>query len=248
MLLDYGGIPSFEPMNGNNGLNRLFIDILSKIYLKFSHYIVILRKLMTSFEEAVKICKYKLTDKCIKWGGYDDFIGRCCKVCLPAKNEVYYAKHREDLLKRSNSRYIPKEKKSYYVKADYKNGCIYKLSSTKHNSFYIGATCQFKTRLENHKGQAKFLTDRKIYKHFNAIGWDNVQMTLLESYPCANRCELEKREREWIQKLKPDLNIQLVSFDQHPKYCDIERIREMTEIIEKYRKVKPIEILTFSLE
>jgi len=39
-----------------------------------------------------------------------------------------------------------------------------------------------------------------------AIGWDEVKIILIESFPCDNKMELEKRERYYIDQLSPSLN------------------------------------------
>jgi hypothetical protein len=40
----------------------------------------------------------------------------------------------------------------------------------------------------------------------NEIGWENVSIVLIEAYPCDNKMEMERRERYWIELLKPSLN------------------------------------------
>ena len=51
--------------------------------------------------------------------------------------------------------------------------------------------------------------ERKVYKHLVEIGWDEVKIILIESFPCENKMELEKRERYYIDQLSPSLNTTL---------------------------------------
>jgi hypothetical protein len=46
-----------------------------------------------------------------------------------------------------------------------------------------------------------------IYQHLNGIGWDNVRIIKLEDYPCKDKPSLLSREQFWIDKLKPELNM-----------------------------------------
>jgi len=45
----------------------------------------------------------------------------------------------------------------------------------------------------------------------NDVGWNNVNIELLESVNCENKKELYEKEREWVLKLKPTLNQQIPS-------------------------------------
>ena len=75
------------------------------------------------------------------------------------------------------------------------------------DEIYIGSTClPFPKRLYWHKLHAKRNIERKVYKHLNAIGWENVKIILIETFPCESKAELEKRERFWFDELKPTLN------------------------------------------
>ena len=52
---------------------------------------------------------------------------------------------------------------------------------------------------------------QKLHEHFDTIGWDTVKIILIESFPCDNKMELAKRERHWIEELKPALNDNLAT-------------------------------------
>jgi len=89
----------------------------------------------------------------------------------------------------------------------YTNGKIYKLVNNTDKDIYVGSTCELLSkRLYGHKMCAKSKTQTKVYKHLNEIGWDNVEIILIESFPCANKMELVKRERYWVDQLSPSLN------------------------------------------
>lgn len=91
--------------------------------------------------------------------------------------------------------------------ARYENGKIYKLVNDVDSEIYVGSSClELRKRLYYHKRTAKSAPDRKVYKHILNIGWDNVSIILIETYPCMSKNELLRRERHWIDELKPSLN------------------------------------------
>jgi hypothetical protein len=71
---------------------------------------------------------------------------------------------------------------------------------------YIGSTT---STLSKRKGDHKSSARNRaygVYTHLNTVGWENVQIVLIELFPCDSKIELEKRERHWIDLLKPALN------------------------------------------
>ena len=81
---------------------------------------------------------------------------------------------------------------------NYENGKIYKIHSFQIDKIYIGSTTQpLCKRFANHKFKFKKggmeVTSKEILKY------DDVMITLIESYPCNNKNELEKRERYHIE-------------------------------------------------
>jgi hypothetical protein len=90
----------------------------------------------------------------------------------------------------------------------YANGKIYKLVNNVDDKIYVGSTCgSLKLRKSGHKAKSLLCNDRLVYKHIADIGgWDNVQIVLIEECPCENKMELLRRERHWIDDLKPELN------------------------------------------
>ena len=44
-----------------------------------------------------KLCAYNLHDGCLNVADKSNFIGRCCKVCIVNKNQIYYKAKKESL-------------------------------------------------------------------------------------------------------------------------------------------------------
>jgi group I intron endonuclease len=89
----------------------------------------------------------------------------------------------------------------------YSKGKIYRLVNSVDNEFYVGSTCDaLHKRLYNHKAMSKHRPNYCVYQHFNNIGWDNVRIVLVEEYPCETKYQLERRERHFIELMKPKLN------------------------------------------
>jgi group I intron endonuclease len=92
---------------------------------------------------------------------------------------------------------------------DYQNGKIYKLVNNVDDKIYIGSTCDsLSKRKGKHKAKYNSNPDYPIYKHLHTIGWECVEIILIEVYPCINKDELLRQERKWIEDLKPELNKQ----------------------------------------
>ena len=84
---------------------------------------------------------------------------------------------------------------------NYDNGKIYRLNCSD-GHFYIGSTvASLSVRMNGHKQSAKRETSR-VYKHCLSIGWENVDIELIEEYPCNSRKELTAREDYYIQKYR----------------------------------------------
>jgi len=96
---------------------------------------------------------------------------------------------------------------------NYENGLIYKLCCKDANitDIYIGSTTSFRHRKSGHKSACNNENrkgyNRHVYKFIRENGgflnWD---MILVEYYPSKTKLQLEKREREIIENLKPTLN------------------------------------------
>lgn len=89
----------------------------------------------------------------------------------------------------------------------YSRGKIYRLVNDVDNEFYVGSTCQsLAKRKGEHKNEAKYKPNRRVFLHLNQVGWDNVHIVLIENYPCNSIEELKARERFWIEEMNASLN------------------------------------------
>ena len=88
---------------------------------------------------------------------------------------------------------------------DYSAGKIYKLQC-EDGHFYIGSTRnELRKRFQDHKRKSVETPDRRVYNHINAIGWENVKIILVESFPCQTKDQLVQREDYHIQTHIGDL-------------------------------------------
>lgn len=92
----------------------------------------------------------------------------------------------------------------------YQHGKVYKIVNQVDDLiYYVGSTYQsLPKRLYDHKKEARQESkqNRPLFKHLNSIGWDFAEIILIENHPCADKAELERRERHYIETLKPLLN------------------------------------------
>jgi methionine synthase I (cobalamin-dependent) len=93
---------------------------------------------------------------------------------------------------------------------NYKNACIYKIvcKNPEIEDFYIGSTTNFRARKYRHKSNCKCNETIFLYDFIRANGdWANWDMILLETCKnIENARQLEKKEREYFDELKPTLN------------------------------------------
>ncbi len=88
----------------------------------------------------------------------------------------------------------------------YCNAKVYKLIDTINGYYYIGSTCmQLSKRLSYHKKNAKIETERKVYKCFNMIGWENVKIILHSEHYLENKEQLLREEDNVIQMFLHDV-------------------------------------------
>jgi group I intron endonuclease len=135
---------------------------------------------------------------------------------------------------------------------DYANGQIYKIVNNVDDKIYVGSTCTILAKRKvQHKAKAKIYPDRTLYAHCNVVGWTNVQIILVEAFPCANKQELQQRERYWIDQLKPVLNVSIPTRTRQEHYLDNKvnayQIANRDEISQKrkerYRKNKEAKLI-----
>ena len=118
---------------------------------------------------------------------------------------------------------------------NYVNGKIYKLVNNVDDEIYIGSTCSTLTKRKNgHKDMSKRRPTMRVYIHLNQIGWDNVEIVLIESHSCSNKDELHRRERYWIDKLKPKINM-LIPTRTYKEY----RVDNREVLLQKAKKNIP---------
>ena len=122
----------------------------------------------------------------------------------------------------------------------YQNSKIYKLVNLKSGLEYIGSTTQLlsKRKAEHTRGYKRWcenpISFTSSYVLFEEEG--NVEIYLIEDYPCKNRNELHAREGYWIQKHQNCVNINI------PNGLSIE------EYNKEYREVNKKEIREYKKE
>ena len=80
----------------------------------------------------------------------------------------------------------------------YQNGKIYRIYCDGSNKYYIGSTIHsLEHRLSIHENSKNTCSSKELIN--NSIYDINIE--LLENYPCNNRNELLLRETEWIKKI-----------------------------------------------
>ena len=89
-------------------------------------------------------------------------------------------------------------------------GFIYKLINEENESFYVGSTRNMQKRFYRHQRDAVNYSHRnhkiKLYEIMREIGIKKFSIELLECLQYKEKQELLLKEREWIEKLSPDLN------------------------------------------
>lgn len=98
----------------------------------------------------------------------------------------------------------------------YENAVIYKLccKNASITDEYIGSTCNKYKRKQGHKCCCNNGNNDKynfsVYQFIRANGgFNNWDMIILEEYPCESKVQLQMKEREWIERLRPILNRQI---------------------------------------
>lgn len=85
---------------------------------------------------------------------------------------------------------------------------IYKIRNSVNDKIYLGSTTQsLSRRMAGHREKCKLKPDRLIYQEMNKIGVDKFFIELVESKECPSYEHQLKYEREWFDKLKPELNM-----------------------------------------
>ena len=127
---------------------------------------------------------------------------------------------------------------------DYSQGKIYKIVCNKTGLIYIGSTYRtLEQRLKEHIGYYKAYIEKKsnclissIFVTFN----NDCRIELIESYPCNNKIELQKREYYYIDNIDC-VNTHRISMDS--KQYNIHREKMLKILIDKCGKDAIINIL-----
>jgi hypothetical protein len=128
--------------------------------------------------------------------------------------------------------------------SDYSQGKIYKIVCNKTGLIYIGSTCNIlEKRLKEHIGYYKAYIEKKsnrlissIFVTFN----NDCRIELIESYPCNNKIELQKREYYYIDNIDC-VNTHRISMDS--KQYNIHREKMLKRLVDKCGKDAIINIL-----
>jgi hypothetical protein len=122
----------------------------------------------------------------------------------------------------------------------YNNGKIYRLMCND-GYYYIGSTIvKLNLRFNSHKKSSKIM-NTPVYNHINKIGWENVEIELIEEYPCNVKKELNKREDFYIKRSKNDplclnINRAYISKDERKEIQKDYYEHHKDEIIESHKE------------
>ena len=109
--------------------------------------------------------------------------------------------------------------------------CIYKITCTSNNKFYIGSTISFRKRVKDHKNDllANKHASLLMQRCFNNYGKDCFEIEILKSFeriiPFKSTDYKEvllKTEEEYITKYSPEFNTQLHPYSDFGVFKDIE--------------------------
>jgi hypothetical protein len=130
----------------------------------------------------------------------------------------------------------------------YENAVVYKLccKDASITDEYIGSTCNKYKRKQEHKScwnnENSKAYNRLVYQFIRANGgFHNFDLIVIEEYPCESKVQLEMKEREYIERLRPTLNKQIPTrTSQEYRETHREEIREYREThreeIKEYKK------------
>ncbi len=84
-------------------------------------------------------------------------------------------------------------------------GYVYELYSNIDSFYYIGSTVKaLNIRFAQHKYDSKHRPNWRVYRHFNAIGWQHIQIRLIMRDMFASKEELHKLENDFLIPCKDD--------------------------------------------
>ena len=116
----------------------------------------------------------------------------------------------------------------------YNNSKIYKLVDMVNEYYYIGSTClPLSKRLYQHKNRAKQYPERKVYKYFNDISWENVQIVLHQELYLDNKEQLLRAENDVIMSCLHD---PLCLNSNRSLVDEVSKKNEHTDYMKQWRK------------
>lgn len=124
---------------------------------------------------------------------------------------------------------------------DYKNSKIYKVVSPNEEMVYVGSTKNnLSVRMSIHKHHYKLFKEGKkiylsIFEIFEKYPIDQIQIKLIENYPCQTKQELLKREGHFIQSLKNCVNMKIAGLTEQESK-KIYRTKNRVSINAKYKE------------
>ena len=133
---------------------------------------------------------------------------------------------------------------------DYSKTIIYKIvcNDLSIKDCYVGHTTDMTKRKHSHKSQCNNEKNksynRKIYQNIRENGgWENWSILLVEKFPCNDKREAEKREREVYEELEAKLNTirPYRTQDEHNEY-DKQYREENRDKMKQYREENKEEI------
>jgi hypothetical protein len=120
---------------------------------------------------------------------------------------------------------------------DYQNAKIYKVVNDVDDKVFIGSTCSTLAKRKNEIHlDLKRRPNLPISKHLNTLEWNSVEIVLIEEFPCANKDQLTKRLRHWIDELKPELNKKLPGSSKSESQSRYKQSEKGLEAVDKYQK------------
>jgi len=125
----------------------------------------------------------------------------------------------------------------------YQQGKIYKIISPHTDKIYIGSTYKeyLSQRLAKHKSEFKEWLKNKTkpnIRSYELLQLGDVEIILLESYPCNSKDELRARERHWIDQHNNLVNkARPVITEEERKQLKKTHIQNNKEHYDSYRKI-----------
>lgn len=131
---------------------------------------------------------------------------------------------------------------------DYSKTYFYKIvcKDTSITDCYVGHTTDFTKRKHKHKHSCLVETNKShncnVYQYIRSFGgWDTWEMILIDTIACENSLDARKKEREFVEKFKATLNINIPSRSSKEHYND-NKI-QMLEKCKEYRETNKEQVL-----